>query len=165
MDMNHGDTQRFRKRGRMQGRLLPFLALAAALWSLAFSSPSVEADTSPAYLVIVHPANRATRVSRDFVAQAFLKRVTRWEDGETIRPVDQSSDARPRQAFSLAVLNRSVDAVRSYWQQRIFSGRDLPPPEFDSDEAVVRYVSSTRGALGYISARANLLDTKTLTID
>lgn len=149
----------------MQGRLLPFLALAAALWSFAFSSPSVVADTSPAYLVIVHPTNRTTRVSRDFVARAFLKRVTRWQDGETIRPVDQSSEARTRHAFSLGVLNRSVDAVRSYWQQRIFSGRDLPPPELDSDEAIVRYVSSTKGALGYISARANLLDTKPVTVD
>jgi hypothetical protein len=46
--------------------------------------------------------------------------------------------------------------VKNYWQQRIFSGRDLPPPELDSDEAVVSYVLSHRGALGYVSGAAKL---------
>ena len=46
-----------------------------------------------------------------------------------IRPVDLRPNAATRRLFSERMLRRSVAAVRSYWQQRIFSGRGVPPPE------------------------------------
>jgi ABC-type phosphate transport system substrate-binding protein len=149
---------------RTKGRLSLCALLTSVVCGLAaVSSASVWADAQ-AYTIIVHPTNTAATTTREFVAQAFLKRVTRWEDGETIRPVDLPSEARTRSAFSLHVLNRSVDAMRSYWQQRIFSGRDLPPPELESDDAVLRYVASTPGAIGYVSANAKLQNVKALVL-
>jgi len=65
-------------------------------------------------------------------------------DGETALPVDLRSDSSVRRKFSESVLKRSVAAIRSYWQQRIFSGREVPPPELDSDAAVLRYVAKYR---------------------
>jgi hypothetical protein len=93
-------------------------------------------------------------VARGFLADAFLKNVTRWSDDETIRPVDQRPSAAARHRFSEVVLKRSVAAVKTYWQQRIFSGRGIPPPELDSDEAVVRWVEEHPGAVGYITGSA-----------
>jgi hypothetical protein len=40
----------------------------------------------------------------------------------------------------------------------------LPPPELDSDEAVVRYVLKHRGAIGYVSASAKLERAKTVSV-
>ncbi|MET0793793.1 MAG: substrate-binding domain-containing protein [Polyangiaceae bacterium] len=114
------------------------------------------ADSRPDFVIIVHPANPATSLSRSALADLYLKRTTRWDDGESARPVDQRPDADARRAFSESVLKRSVAAVKRYWQQRIFSGRDLPPPELDGDEAVLSYVASHRGALGYVSGSAKL---------
>jgi len=118
----------------------------------------------PGFRILVHPENPATSVSKDFVTDVFLKRLTRWHDGETAHPVDQRADSMVRKSFSDSVLRRSVAAVKRYWQQRIFSGRDLPPPEFDSDEAVVGYVLKHRGAIGYVSVSAKLDRTKTVTV-
>ena len=143
------------------------LALALALGccaSLALARGTARADSTPAYRVIVHPDNPSTSVTRDFLIDAFLKRTTRWGDGETIRPVDQRSDSLVRRRFSESILQRSVAAVKSYWQQRIFSGRELPPPELDSDEAVVGYVLKHRGALGYVSGSAKLEQAKVVQI-
>ena len=110
----------------------------------------------PRYQVIVHPSNRTTTVDRRFLEDAFLKKITRWpENDAVIRPVDLSPSSPARRAFSDGVLNRSVEAVKGYWQQRIFSGRDVPPPELDSDEDVVRYVLKYEGAVGYISGGAS----------
>jgi ABC-type phosphate transport system substrate-binding protein len=117
---------------------------------------TASAESVPDFLVIVHPDNPSTSLSRDALTDSFLKRTTRWADGETIRPVDQRSDSAVRRRFSDSVLQRSVAAVKSYWQQRIFSGRELPPPELESDEAVVSYVMKHRGALGYVSGAAKL---------
>jgi hypothetical protein len=57
-----------------------------------------------------------------------------------------------------------VTAIRSYWQQRIFSGRDVPPPELDLDEAVVSYVLAHRRGVGYVSATAKPREAKVVQI-
>lgn len=62
------------------------------------------------------------------------------------------------------MIKRSVEAVRSYWQQRIFSGRDVPPPELDTDEEVVRYVLKHDGAVGYVSAGADIDGLKVISV-
>jgi len=121
------------------------------LVALAAAAVAAEPPRS-AYVVIVHPGNHASRIDRKFLAEAFLRRATRWPDDTPIRPVDLGPDARARIRFSEEVLSRSVASVRSYWQQRIFSGQGLPPPELPDDEAVVAYVLSHPGAVGYVAA-------------
>jgi len=139
------------------------LALVLAALGLDAAAAQAEAEAPP-YLVIVHPNNPHAAASREFLAAAFLKKATRWEGGEPIRPVDLRADSWVRRKFSEAVLRRSVPAVRNYWQQRIFSGRDVPPPEFDSDEAIVQYVAAHVGAVGYVSARAQLKRARVLVV-
>jgi hypothetical protein len=140
---------------RRRAWLLLSLSVIFSL-SVLFAWSTARAEATPDFRVIVHPDNPASGFSRDFLTDAFLKRTTRWADGETLRPVDQRSTSAVRQRFSDSVLRRSIAAVKNYWQQRIFSGRDLPPPELDSDDAVVGYVMSHRGALGYVSGAAKL---------
>jgi hypothetical protein len=131
--------------------------------SLAFASAPAAGGDSPDFKVVVAP-DRAGPAARGFLADAFLKNITRWPDDETIRPVDQKPDAPARRKFSEQVLRRSVAAVKTYWQQRIFSGRGVPPPELDSDEAVVRYVESHPGAVGYISGSAPVGKTRVIAV-
>jgi ABC-type phosphate transport system substrate-binding protein len=158
-------TQRAKATGHTKRVVTLFVALACALASPVLIAGAVAwADTSSDYVLIAHPGNPATEITREFVANAFLKRVTRWDDGEMIRPIDLPPDARPRRSFSSEILNRSVQAVRSYWQQRIFSGRDLPPLELATDEEVVRYVLGAPGALGYVSRGTKLEQAKVLVV-
>jgi ABC-type phosphate transport system substrate-binding protein len=62
------------------------------------------------------------------------------------------------------VLKRSVAAVKSYWQQKVFSGQNVPPPELDSDQQVVTFVLRNPGAVGYVSSAANVEGVKTLSL-
>jgi len=133
----------------MTRKLSRRVTLLLAAGALLLSLPAQGGD--PDFKIIVHPG-RAGQVERSFLADGFLKNVTRWPDDEVIRPVDQRPDSPARRRFSEVVLKRSVAAVKTYWQQRIFSGRGVPPPELDSDEAVVRYVESHEGAVGYVSS-------------
>lgn len=138
-------------------RALLLLAIAGSAETIA------AAATGPDYQVIVHPANAATTIDRAFLADAFLKKTSRWPDGEAVVPVDQRPDSAVRKAFSADVLKRSVAAVRSYWTQRIFSGRDIPPPELESDAKVVQFVASRPGAVGYVSPGTDTKGTKAVT--
>jgi ABC-type phosphate transport system substrate-binding protein len=136
----------------------------AVLLAIAVLCATVLAQPQPAFVIIVHPNNRNTVVDRKFVEDAFLKKVTRWPDDALIRPVDLPQSSEVRRRFSGDVLKRSVDAVRGYWQQRIFSGRDVPPPELDTDDDVVNYVIKNEGAVGYVSGGAARGSARTVTV-
>lgn len=145
-----------------KGRRGAMRLLTAALLALlvGHGRGSAFADSRKDFALIVNPGNPVTDVSRSMLADLYLKRTTRWDDGELARPIDQRADSEVRRAFSESVLKRSIAAVKRYWQQRIFSGRDLPPPELEGDEAVASYVASHRGAIGYVSGTLNHDKTK-----
>jgi len=150
---------------RVPRRGLALLALSLAIGMGATAEDEALAEGPAEFRVIVHPSSPLRSADRGLVADAFLKKVTRWGNGEPIRPVDLHADNRARRRFSEAVLKRSVGAVRSYWQQRIFSGRDVPPPELESDESVIAFVGKYEGAIGYVSAGAKLLGVRELSIE
>ena len=123
---------------------------AFILFGLVMASSAGERPR-PAYVLIVHPASRVSRIDRKFVAEVFFRRATRWPDETPVHPVDLGPDAPARIRFSQEILSRSVASVRSYWQQQIFSGQGLPPPELPDEHAVVSYVLSHPGAIGYVT--------------
>lgn len=124
----------------------------SALILAALTATGVAAELPrPEYVLIVHPGNAVSRIDRNLLAEIFLRRATRWPDDSPIRPVDLGPESRTRARFSQEILSRSVSSVRSYWQQRIFSGQGLPPPELGDSDAVVSYVLSHPGAIGYVA--------------
>ena len=142
-----------------------FAAVVCALGVGWLDDAAMGAEPSAGSLrVIVHASNPASSVDRDFVAAAFLKKATRWDDGQTIRPVDLPQVSPVRRDFSNNILRRSVSAVRNYWQQRIFSGRGVPPPELESEAAVAEYVAKNPGAVGYVSGSVDLGRVKVLAL-
>jgi ABC-type phosphate transport system substrate-binding protein len=116
------------------------------------------------YRVVVNPNNPIDSIERKFLAEVFLKKATFWESSQIIQPVDLSPHSSTRRKFSEAVLNRSVSEIRNYWQQRIFSGRDIPPPELSTDGEVIRYVLQRQGAIGYVSESANTDQVKVVSV-
>lgn len=157
------DTKNSAGRRYPSRRSALFVLVVGGAW-LTRAGSSEAAGDAPAYRVIVHAENGAHTLSREFVANALLKRATRWQDGEHVYPVDLPADSGVRRRFSEAVLRRSVAAVRKYWQQQIFSGRGLPPPELESEQAVVHYVAKHRGGLGYVGPGVELSGVKVLTV-
>lgn len=124
--------------------------------ALTLVSPRAAQGQDEAYRVIVHPSVSVDRLSRSELSDLFLKKNERWPDGDRVFPVDQVETAAVREGFTRDVHGRSVSAIKSYWQQRIFSGRGVPPPEKASDRDVVEFVRATPGAVGYVSAATPL---------
>jgi ABC-type phosphate transport system substrate-binding protein len=139
-------------------------ALACMVFCSLYDGPSVAAEAGPQFVVIVQRQSPLSSVPRELLADLFLKKVTRWPDGSLARPLDLTPRSPVRARFSESVLKRSVETVRMYWQQRIFSGRDLPPPELETDEAVVGRVAATPGAVGYVSATTNVSTVKVVKV-
>lgn len=140
-------------------------ALALACGLVCWRSVAAAATDHGEFQVIVNASNPIKAVERSFVTQAFLKKIRRWPSGEAIQPADLHPDSGVRRRFCESVLGRSVEAVRSYWQQMIFSGRDLPPPELGTEDAVVDYVIRKPGAIGYVSPNASLRGARPVAIE
>jgi ABC-type phosphate transport system substrate-binding protein len=110
------------------------------------------AQRSAAFQVVVNANNPVTEIKQDVLSNYFLKKITRWDDGTTIHPTDLPAGSAVREAFSHAVHGKSVASVAAYWQQQIFSGRGVPPPEKGNDAEVAAFVRADPGAIGYLSA-------------
>jgi ABC-type phosphate transport system substrate-binding protein len=136
----------------------------AALLALLTSPAVVAADDAGRYVMVVNAGNALAGVDRQFLTDAFLKKTTAWPNGDVIRPVDLPPSSPVRRGFTEDVLHKSVAEVKGYWQQRIFSGRDVPPPELDRDEDVVEYVRAHSGGVGYVSRGARIDGVKPLAV-
>lgn len=108
------------------------------------------------FAVVVNSANPVTSISKDEVARLFLKKQVTWQSGDHAVPVELPLSTKVREAFVQTVLGKSPAQVRSYWQQQLFSGRDVPPPEKPSEEDVLAFVRANAGAIGYVTRGASL---------
>ncbi len=143
-----------------------FFFITALLISLAavHSVSRAQSGSAQSFRVIVHADNPLTTLTRAEISDFLLKKTSRWPDGEPVKPVDQPGSASVREAVSMAIHGRTVDRIKNYWQRKIFSGRDVPPPEVADDVAVIAFVQSNVGAIGYIGESVDANGVKTLTL-
>jgi len=100
--------------------------------------------------LVVNSSNKTPSITKAKAADLFLKRVTRWDGGGAVTPVDLSDRNATRAAFCREVLGKEVVWVKSYWQKMIFSGRATPPAELSSEAEVLEYVRNNADAIGYV---------------
>jgi ABC-type phosphate transport system substrate-binding protein len=108
------------------------------------------------FMLVVNVKNPVRELTRDQAARLFLKKSVTWSNGGVAEPVDQDKSSKAREAFSLRVLARSVDAVEMYWQAQIYSGRDVPPTVKRNDAEVLAFVAADARAIGYVAAGTTL---------
>jgi len=76
---------------------------------------------------------------------------TSWGNNIPMVPVNREANSPVREKFSEAVFNLSPQELAEYWNQLRFKGK-LPPLVQTSDQAVLGFVRSVPGAIGYIDA-------------
>lgn len=120
---------------------------------------------SQSFKIIVNASNEVSSLSQKEVSDYFMKKKTKWPSGIAVAPVDQSSSSKVREQFSQQIHGKSTGAIRNYWQQAAFSGSGTAPTEKASDSDVIEYVKKTPGAIGYISADANVSGVKVISVN
>lgn len=144
----------------------PVAIIALLLAALALPARAVVADKQEhRYKVIVHPDSPITAVSRELLRNAYLKKTGRWPDGPPIRPVDLSRSYAVRERFTVEVLRKTPAQLRSYWNQQIFSGKGVPPPEARTTSDLIAYVLATPGAVGYLPIDVDPRGAKVVELD
>ncbi len=140
------------ERGHRSRRMLAAVVGLISAVLLAVTPATVFAQT---YKVIVHPDAGVAEMSSAAVGNVFLKKDRALPGGVAAMPVDLPPSSSVRDAFSRTVVGRPPAAVVTFWQQQIFSGKETPPPQKGTDAAVVEFVKSTPGGIGYVSEGAS----------
>lgn len=134
-------------KGRHRRIALAVLTGAASLWPPAFGAPGA----TTAFAVIVAPGSAAQHVTPRTSALIYRRKQTYWEDGTRVQPVNLPAASALRQEFSQCILGEAPNAMENYWREMYYHGV-LPPHVVDSEQAVVLFVASTPGAIGYVSS-------------
>lgn len=132
-------------------RWLNYLPLLICLFaSLSTSVAATHYPTTP-IAVIAGEVPTLGKINRGKLKLIYLRKQRYWPKGVAIKPVNLNSTHPLRDYFSNSVLGSSPGAQTNYWNGQYFNGI-LPPYAVNSEEAVIRYVSATKGAIGYIDA-------------
>jgi ABC-type phosphate transport system substrate-binding protein len=87
------------------------------------------------------------------LARIYLRKTRFWNDGVPAIPVNLHAAHPLRLTFSHLVLGVLPEDQEAYWNEQYFHGI-APPFVLDSEEAVVQFVATTPGAIGYVSETA-----------
>jgi len=109
------------------------------------------AAAAPAFaetVVIVNPANPATRMFSEQAAQFFLGKSAMFT------PVDQAEGSHIRNDFYQKIADKDAAQVKAIWSKLVFTGKATAPKEMKSNAEVKKAVAADPKAIGYIDKSA-----------
>lgn len=130
-----------------------YLAITCAFYALA-AAPATYAEESHPLAVIVSSNPEIAviqQLSPRDLGLVFWKKKQYWQGGTRNHPVNLHAEHPLRIYFSKVVLDSLPSEQGDYWNGLYFHGT-TPPYSVQSEEAVLRYVSMTKGAIGYVDA-------------
>lgn len=131
--------------------LAPVLALLPLPASAANAAPpQLPVDT---VVVAVSADSPVTEISRLHLADLYLGRSSRFEDGRPAMPVDQEQGASARESFYETYLRRSTAEIKAHWSKIIFTGRGRPPRDVPGGEQMRELLADNPRAIGYLDHR------------
>lgn len=122
------------------------LGIAALLASLSINIAFAE------IAVITNTSTATDSLTVKQVRAIFLKKKTKFPDGSSAVPGDQSEGNDIKDEFGKKVLRKKPNQLGVYWSKRVFSGKGVPPEKVGNDAAMMKWVAATPGSLGYVDA-------------
>lgn len=111
-------------------------------------SPQLLADE---LLIVVAKDSPISMINSRQLERIFRRKTRINKLGKRWVPVNLGIDNPLRIAFSQKLFNQHPEDMETFWNIQYFKGI-TPPYVVSSEEAVLRFVASTPGAIGYIKA-------------
>jgi ABC-type phosphate transport system substrate-binding protein len=113
--------------------------------------------------IIANKSVAADKLTRRDLKMIFLGDTVFWKDGQDVSFV-LSGDRTLHSEFIKTYIRKSPSQFKNYWRRMVFIGRASFPIAMETDKDVIDFVSKTRGAIGYISARPTSSNVKRINI-
>jgi hypothetical protein len=105
-------------------------------------------EASAGVVVIGHPS-LAGKVDQPTLQRIFTGKVIEVA-GVSVTAVNAHLGSPLRNQFLQLFLDQDEDKYTAYWTVRRYIGKGVPPRELATSADIIRFVTSTPGAVGYI---------------
>jgi ABC-type phosphate transport system substrate-binding protein len=114
-------------------------------------------------VVIANKSLPDSSLSKNDLKQIALGDKTTVSGNEKVTFVTLEQGA-VHEEFLKMIVEKSSFQFSNYWKQMIFTGKGKPPRSFKTEAELVSFVSTTKGAIGYVSAGADMSSVKVINI-
>jgi ABC-type phosphate transport system substrate-binding protein len=112
-------------------------------------------------VVIANPKVPVNSISVEDLTLMYLIQNTTWSNGVAVVPVNREASSPTREFFSELLFSRTPSELSEYWNRLRFTEK-IPPLVQTSDQAVLGFVRSVPGAIGYVDGNQSLAGAKVL---
>jgi ABC-type phosphate transport system substrate-binding protein len=129
---------------------------------LAFTGCCSAASAQDVVLV-ANKSVQITEIKEADLRAIFTGEKTRFADGSHAVPVTLKGGP-VHEVFLRNHVGENPEEFRARWRKAVFTGQGAMPRAFDSESALIEYVSTTPGALGYASRVSPQNDVKSIPV-
>lgn len=121
---------------------------------LGMGLPSAPVGAQPADIVIIgHKDLPESALSKVDLQNIFLGKKATLGSANITFVILKSGAVHEK--FLQAYLARTTAQYEQYWKKMVFSGQGRMPKVFETEAALLEYVKTTAGALGYLGTAAS----------
>jgi ABC-type phosphate transport system substrate-binding protein len=114
--------------------------------ALGLNAHVVRADV----VAVVSSNSPITALSKSQVVDIFLGKRTRFPDGSSAVPIDQTEGSAARDEFYTRIADMSPAQVKAFWSKIIFTGRGQPPKTVATGLEAKKVLVANPNAISYI---------------
>jgi len=142
------------------------LAILLCFWAETVCAEPIPKKINPdAVYVVVNSANPQTTISQTGLAAIFNMRLRHWSDESPITVYVLQDEDPLHKTFCKQKLHVFPHQIRKGWNRLVFSGTGQAPVLIETKEEMLKRISDTPGAVGYLSGKDLTADVKILDIE
>lgn len=114
--------------------------------------PTAHAAAEGAIYIVVNKGAKVEKLDDSELRNIFMTKRTQWDDGQDVIALNLPTSDTTRQGFDAAILGLDPDRVQRYWIDRKIRGGNRAPAEAPSAAIILKAVSQSPNAIGYVEA-------------
>ncbi len=130
---------------------------------IAFLIGIGEVHSTSDIIIIINKDVKEISLKKNELRSIYLGDKSVWTNGEKINFVILKKGPTHK-IFLDAYINKTSKNFVRYWKRQILTGKATMPKLVDSEKEIIKYVSTTDGAIGYVSEGFLMNDIKTINI-
>ena len=122
-------------------------------WMLCFILSVFVSSVCFGSTLLVHQAHAQTIISQDSLRAIYSMRQRAWPDGTPVTVFMYAADSELHRNFCLRDLELFPYQLQRVWDVLIYSGAGQSPVRVKSKDEMLKKISSTVGAIGYVAEK------------
>nr|WP_305907233.1 hypothetical protein [Methylomarinum sp. Ch1-1]MDP4519967.1 hypothetical protein [Methylomarinum sp. Ch1-1] len=120
------------------------------IWQITCFANESDKSSESTLVPVVNERVKQNAISKHGLSAIFKMRLHTWKDDSAITVFVLADQDPLHKAFCKEVLNVFPHQMRRTWDRLVFSGAGQAPIELDNKEEMIRMLTATPGAIGYL---------------